>query len=307
MARKYFFDPRFFLNVILNRRHAEKSLNPCFSRLNHLIYLRSPREDAMPKKYFFDWKLFLNVILNRGREDEIYNAVEFWQLLETKQICAYLTDVAQKRIYEDIEAMSGSSVADRVFRSIQSTIQTYRITPGIMEEALKLPVDDYESAIEVVCAKQLGITSLLTHRPEHFRGSGLQLLSLNDVIRYHLNQTTGLSQPISFQFRGTQSLAANETLINLGQNRVGYLLIRKDSATDGEVNIEVRLQGSNSQDFLPDELTLMLLDQDHRIVMEGNSSLSKQGIGLEFSGEPGEPFVVRIVGKGINFAKAFVI
>jgi|GEM_PF-3568947 hypothetical protein len=261
----------------------------------------------MTKKYFFDWKLFLNLILNRGCKNEIYNAEEFWKLLETKQICAYLTDVAQSRTYEDIKAMSGGILADSIARRIRSTVQTYRVTPQIRQEARLLRIEDYESAIEVVCARQLGITSLLTHRPELFQRLGFQLLSLNDVIRHHLNQTTGLNRPTSFQFRGTQSLFFNEIPVSLGQNQVGYLLIRGDSATNREVDVEVLLQASSSQEALPIDLNLKLIDQDHKVVMEGNSLLSKHSIVLKFSGELGEPFIIQVVGRNVNFTRDFVI
>lgn len=259
----------------------------------------------MTKEFFLDPKLALNIILNRGHEHETYNTKDFWQLLERELICLYLTDDEQGRIYEQIERLNGTVLADRIDQKIRKLVQIYHVTPEIRKAARFFPLEDYESAVEVLCARELGINSLLTHRAHHFEGLGFELFSINDVIRLHLCKTAGLNQQSLLQFRGTQSPSYISAPIAVGT--FGHLFVCRIPVTTGEVEIEVRVQASSRQALLPVDLQMKILDQNQRLVMQGDSVLSRSGIGLKFSGNQGESFIAQITGKEINFSRTFTI
>jgi hypothetical protein len=73
-----------------------------------------------------------------------------------------------------------------------------------------------------------------------------------------------------------------------------------------ELDISVEVCPTGSQDFLPHELTLLVLDEKGEAVMQAQSRGTKR-IQLEFSGVPGEQFGIKVALGDMSVTEAFVI
>ncbi|KKD35965.1 hypothetical protein WN50_22370 [Limnoraphis robusta CS-951] len=84
------------------------------------------------------------------------------------------------------------------------------------------------------------------------------------------------------------------------------LLVRLQPRTDLEMGIEVELYPANNQVYLPQNLQLMLLDENGETVMQAEARSTKN-IQLKFSGESGEIFSVKVALGDLSIVETFVI
>ncbi|MEA5538345.1 DUF1822 family protein [Limnoraphis robusta Tam1] len=84
------------------------------------------------------------------------------------------------------------------------------------------------------------------------------------------------------------------------------LLVRLQPRTELEMGIEVELYPTNHQVYLPQNLLLMLLDEDGETVMQAEARSTKN-IQLKFSGESGEIFSVKVALGDLSVVETFVI
>ena len=87
--------------------------------------------------------------------------------------------------------------------------------------------------------------------------------------------------------------------------RVG-LLVRVEPRTELEMGIEVELYPANHQAYLPQNLQLILADENGETVMQAEARSTKN-IQLKFSGEPGEIFSVKMFLGEMVIVETFVI
>ncbi|MEQ8973013.1 MAG: DUF1822 family protein [Coleofasciculus sp. C1-SOL-03] len=73
-----------------------------------------------------------------------------------------------------------------------------------------------------------------------------------------------------------------------------------------ELDISVEIYPTNGQTYLPKNLRLMILDDTGETVMQAEARSTKQ-IQLQFSGEPGECFKVRVALADISMTEMFII
>ncbi len=96
-------------------------------------------------------------------------------------------------------------------------------------------------------------------------------------------------------------------LINLEQtNEQIWLLVRLAHSTELEMEIGVEIYPSSSQSYLPEDLQLMILDEAEDTVMQAEAK-STQNIQLEFSGESGEAFSIKVALGDASVVETFMI
>lgn len=111
-----------------------------------------------------------------------------------------------------------------------------------------------------------------------------------------------LSQPSNLQItRGKQ--------ITLGRrydDEQVILIMSLTPTSSSELDISVQVCSSNSQAYLPKNLRLIILDDRKESVMEAEARNTKK-IELQFSGEPGECFQVKVVLADLSLIETFII
>lgn len=128
------------------------------------------------------------------------------------------------------------------------------------------------------------------------------------------------STELAFNFRGYTQIASqlaepSELKITRGKRlTLGrryddeqiILVMNLISTSLSELDISVEIYPSNGQTYLPKSLRLMILDDTGETVMQAEARSTKQ-IQLQFSGEPGECFKVRVALADLSLTETFII
>ncbi len=99
-------------------------------------------------------------------------------------------------------------------------------------------------------------------------------------------------------------------LIDLGMLLAGNpvtLLVTLAPAANSEVDIRLRVNPVGSQTYLPPNLQLIVLDESGETILSAQARNADNWIQLEFSGEPGEQFSVRLALGDVSTEEDFVI
>lgn len=115
------------------------------------------------------------------------------------------------------------------------------------------------------------------------------------------------SAELNFSFRSVPSVRRCK-LIELGmaeQAVVVMVAITQDS--EQEMNISVEVQPPKGQLYLPANLQLMVLDEDGEAVIDAHARSDNKNIQLEFGGEPGDRFSIKVALDEVSVTENFLI
>ncbi|MEB3181997.1 MAG: DUF1822 family protein [Nostocaceae cyanobacterium] len=111
-----------------------------------------------------------------------------------------------------------------------------------------------------------------------------------------------------FRHRFRQSQIRRGKLIKLGTlNQAVALIVDMNQGSEEEVNINVEVQPSKGQSYLPPNLQLMILDEQGKTVIEACAGIDNRTIQLEFDAEPGDSFSVAVLLENVSVIEYFVI
>jgi hypothetical protein len=85
------------------------------------------------------------------------------------------------------------------------------------------------------------------------------------------------------------------------------MIVALTGQSEQEMAISVEVQPTKGQSYLPSNLQLMLLDEDGEAVMDVHTRSENKNIQLEFSGEQGDRFGVKVAVGEVSVTENFVI
>lgn len=117
------------------------------------------------------------------------------------------------------------------------------------------------------------------------------------------------STELALSFRSTPETGIQRCkLIELGepsQSVVMSVAIVGEPEQDMDISVEV--QPTNGQTYLPPTLQLIVLNEDGEAVMDVQAGSDNKTIQLEFSGEAGDRFGVKVTWGGVSVTENFVV
>ncbi|MGB3636014.1 MAG: DUF1822 family protein [Rivularia sp. (in: cyanobacteria)] len=97
-------------------------------------------------------------------------------------------------------------------------------------------------------------------------------------------------------------------LLELGnQEQLVALIVNIAPESDSSINIIVELMPANNRTYLPENLQLILLDEQEQAIIDTKTKQHNQHIQLDLSGEPGERFTIKVVLGEESFSESFII
>ena len=108
----------------------------------------------------------------------------------------------------------------------------------------------------------------------------------------------------AWSFRQAQTIVERAKSIDFA--RV-LLVVRVTPTTATEMKIVVVVQPSNGQTNLPAKLELALLDEDGASLMVASGNSANKNMQLQFSGERGEKFSVKLTLEDVSVVENFLI
>jgi hypothetical protein len=114
---------------------------------------------------------------------------------------------------------------------------------------------------------------------------------------------------LAFRFRGVpQADVTRCKQIELATpERAVALIVALSGESEQNMDISVEVQPTNGQTYLPSNLQLMVLNEDGEAVMHVHAGSDNQTIQLEFGGEAGDRFGVKVALGDVSVTENFVI
>jgi predicted nucleic acid-binding protein len=127
------------------------------------------------KRILFDTNVVLDVLLNR--QPHVNASAAAWAAVETGGSQGMLAAHAVTTIHYLIRKELGNAKATRIVSSILRVFEIATVDGVVIQEALQLPLSDFEDAVTAVAARLAGCECIVTRDPKGFRGSPVRFLT----------------------------------------------------------------------------------------------------------------------------------
>jgi len=127
------------------------------------------------KKILLDTNVILDVLLDRKPHAAASTAV--WAAIETGVAEGMLAAHAVTTIHYLIQKELGTIKAKRIVSAILNVFDVAAVDEAILQEALQLPLADFEDAVTAAAARSAGCEYIVTRDPKGFRESPIRSLT----------------------------------------------------------------------------------------------------------------------------------
>jgi predicted nucleic acid-binding protein len=127
------------------------------------------------KRILVDTNVVLDVLLDRRLHADASAAV--WAALETGVSEGMLAAHAVTTVHYLIRKEMGNAKAGRTISAILSVFGVAAVDGAVIQEALQLPISDFEDAVTAAAARLAGCECIVTRAPKGFRGSPVRSLT----------------------------------------------------------------------------------------------------------------------------------
>jgi hypothetical protein len=141
-----------------------------------------------------DADLILDALMNRnrllGNVDILFERIH-------PLIKMYITDIGWQKIYTYASKFQNVKTAQAIIDWLQEKIQVCQVHQSILKEARLLPIQDFESAVEIACASNHNLDAIVTHKYYDFAAASEKfwIWSVSDLkIRISLENQLQQSQ-----------------------------------------------------------------------------------------------------------------
>jgi hypothetical protein len=115
------------------------------------------------------------------------------------------------------------------------------------------------------------------------------------------------TEELAFSFRGAAQVKRSK-LIELGTpGQSVAMIVALTEESEQEIDISVEVRPPQGQTYLPSNLRLIVLDEDGEAVIDTHARSDSKTIQLEFGGEPGDCFGVKVTLGDVSVTENFVI
>ncbi len=126
------------------------------------------------KRILLDTNIVLDVLLDRHPHVEASAAV--WMAVEAGISEGFLAAHAVTTIHYLLRKEMGNIKARRIVSAILSVLGVATVDTAVVQEALQLPLTDFEDAVTAAAARLTGCEYIVTRDPKGFRGSLVRAL-----------------------------------------------------------------------------------------------------------------------------------
>jgi predicted nucleic acid-binding protein len=132
------------------------------------------------KRILFDTNVVLDVLLDRQPYVEASAAT--WAAVETGMSEGMLAAHTVTTIHYLVRKEMGASKARRIIAAILRVFGVAAVDGRTVQEALQLPLSDFEDAVTAAAARLAGCECIVTRDPKGFRGSPVRSLTPEAVM-----------------------------------------------------------------------------------------------------------------------------
>jgi len=137
-------------------------------------------------RVLLDTNVILDFLLDREPFSEA--ASEVWQAVQQGRAEGYVSPITPVNVFYIARKMKGAEYARRLVVGLLAVCQACPLDAATMQLALKLPLADYEDAVQLAGALAYQLDAIITRDPNDFAGASLPIYSPVDFL-------TELSRP----------------------------------------------------------------------------------------------------------------
>ena len=127
------------------------------------------------KRILFDVNVVLDVLLDRQPHAEASAAA--WAAVESGVAEGLMAAHAVTTIHYLVRKETGNIKARRIISAILRVFGVATVDGAVLQEALQLPLSDFEDAVTAAAARLAGCECIVTRDPKGFRGSPVRPLT----------------------------------------------------------------------------------------------------------------------------------
>ncbi len=132
-------------------------------------------------RVLLDTNVILDFLLDRAPFAE--PAAALWQANEDGQIKAYVSVITPVNVFYIARKLQGAEIARRLVESLLIACQVCAPGRAALKQALALPLDDYEDAVQVVSAQAETLDALVTRDPDDYKGASIPVFSPSGLLQ----------------------------------------------------------------------------------------------------------------------------
>lgn len=126
-----------------------------------------------------------NVILDFLLDREPFSgpAEEVWQAIQQGLAEGYVSPITPVNVFYIARKMKGADYARQLVVGLLAVCPACPLDDSSMQSALKLPLADYEDAVQLVGALAYQLDAIVTRDPDDFAGASLPVYSPADFLK----------------------------------------------------------------------------------------------------------------------------
>jgi len=132
------------------------------------------------KRVLFDTNVVLDVLLDRQPYAEASSAA--WAAVETGLAEGLVAAHAVTTLHYLVRKEMGAVKAKRIISAVLKVFGVAAVDGAVVQEALELPLSDFEDAVTAAAARSAGCMYVVTRDPKGFRGSPVRSLTPEAVM-----------------------------------------------------------------------------------------------------------------------------
>jgi predicted nucleic acid-binding protein len=132
------------------------------------------------KRLLVDTNVALDVLLDRQPHSEASGAI--WAAVETGRCEGFLAAHAVTTIHYLLQKQLGAARAKQLVSLVLVVFRVAVVDGSVIEQALRLPIADFEDAVTVGAALASECEFIVTRDPKGFRGSPVRALGARAVM-----------------------------------------------------------------------------------------------------------------------------
>lgn len=128
-----------------------------------------------------DSDLVLESLLNRSQFIE--SSKSLWRVIENKEYQGYISSSGLAKITDIVRDYKNEQIANSVANTIQKIFSICSIDQSTWDYARSLNIQDFESAMEIACARQMCLSALITQIPENFPTNQIPIYTIDNLLK----------------------------------------------------------------------------------------------------------------------------
>ena len=132
------------------------------------------------KKILFDTNVILDVLLDR--QPYVEASASAWTAVEAGISEGMLATHSVTTIHYLVRKEKGNIQARRIISAILRVFGVAAVDGAVVQEALQLPLSDFEDAVTAAAARLAGCKCIVTRDPKGFRGCPVRSLTPEAVL-----------------------------------------------------------------------------------------------------------------------------